>query len=207
MRSPPILKLPRLRCVCAPQYWLAGTSMGPKVSVSMRVAGAWSVCVIVLFRLMPLVSAVSSLAAPVNLFCLAFPPAWPLTLKAPQLLGIATARGLRSSRSDLGQELSDLLLHRIGVLAERRRQPSTLCAAVFVRAAALYTVLMLLPTMAVLLAASLAHSAISCVVLTCWPAKAALPVRLWLMAVTVLPTPSRACTASATLCWIADVLD
>ena len=34
--SPPILKLPSERCVCAPQYLSAGTSKGPKLSVSVR---------------------------------------------------------------------------------------------------------------------------------------------------------------------------
>ena len=37
MRSPPIGKFWIERCVCAPQYRSAGTSMGPKVSVSVRV--------------------------------------------------------------------------------------------------------------------------------------------------------------------------
>jgi hypothetical protein len=35
--SQPILKLPSERCACAPQYFEASTSMGPKVSVSVRV--------------------------------------------------------------------------------------------------------------------------------------------------------------------------
>jgi hypothetical protein len=37
MRSPPILKFSSDRSVCAPQYRSAGTSIGPKVSVSVRV--------------------------------------------------------------------------------------------------------------------------------------------------------------------------
>src|SRR5262245_55637967 len=37
MRSPLILKFSRLRCVCAPQYLSAGTWIGPKVSVSVRI--------------------------------------------------------------------------------------------------------------------------------------------------------------------------
>ena len=35
--SQPILKLPSERCACAPQYFVASTSIGPKVSVSVRV--------------------------------------------------------------------------------------------------------------------------------------------------------------------------
>src|SRR3954470_12985465 len=37
MRSPPMRKFCSERCVCAPQYFSAGTSMGPNVSVSVRV--------------------------------------------------------------------------------------------------------------------------------------------------------------------------
>src|SRR6476620_7931318 len=37
MRSSPIRKFCNERCVCAPQYFSAGTSIGPKVSVSVRV--------------------------------------------------------------------------------------------------------------------------------------------------------------------------
>src|SRR6476619_1258782 len=36
--SQPILKLARLRCACAPQYLFAGTWIGPKVSVSVRIS-------------------------------------------------------------------------------------------------------------------------------------------------------------------------
>jgi hypothetical protein len=36
--SQPILKLPRLRCACAPQYLSAGTWIGPKLSVSVRIS-------------------------------------------------------------------------------------------------------------------------------------------------------------------------
>ncbi len=36
-RSSPILKFSRDRCVCAPQYLSAGTSIGPNESVSVRV--------------------------------------------------------------------------------------------------------------------------------------------------------------------------
>ena len=36
--SHPILKLPSERSACAPQYFVASTSMGPNVSVSVRVA-------------------------------------------------------------------------------------------------------------------------------------------------------------------------
>src|SRR4029453_4165016 len=36
--SQPILKLARLRCACAPQYLSAGTWIGPKVSVSVRLS-------------------------------------------------------------------------------------------------------------------------------------------------------------------------
>ena len=41
--SSPILKLPSERCACAPQYLSASTSMGPKVSVSVRLvmAASW----------------------------------------------------------------------------------------------------------------------------------------------------------------------
>jgi hypothetical protein len=35
--SQPILKFCSERCYCAPQYFEASTSMGPKVSVSVRV--------------------------------------------------------------------------------------------------------------------------------------------------------------------------
>src|SRR5882724_7574425 len=42
MRSPEILKLVSDRCVCAPQSRSPGTSMGPKVSFSMRTRGAFS---------------------------------------------------------------------------------------------------------------------------------------------------------------------
>jgi len=37
MRSSPMRKFSSERCVCAPQYLSAGTSIGPNVSVSMRV--------------------------------------------------------------------------------------------------------------------------------------------------------------------------
>jgi len=39
--SQPIGKFMRLRCVCAPQYLSLGTSSGPKLSVSVRVAVIW----------------------------------------------------------------------------------------------------------------------------------------------------------------------
>ena len=39
IRSPPISKLCRLRWVCAPQYLSSATAIGPKASVSVRVAG------------------------------------------------------------------------------------------------------------------------------------------------------------------------
>ena len=37
MRSSPMRKFSRERCVCAPQSFSAGTAIGPKVSVSVRV--------------------------------------------------------------------------------------------------------------------------------------------------------------------------